>query len=182
LTYIFRYPSTRPSSLLIAVILQDYNGQDIGSAEIEGAGAELNELYKVIPEALMFSMGVDTSKLKKFTLHEHPTESVLAYAHFLQARREAYFRNFSNALIHLQRALQIDSSFAMTEWGIGEVKRLEGNNEEAKEWYRKAAELDPDHPRMAIVASQELRLLPSSIAERFDEKLMIGASYSKLYY
>jgi hypothetical protein len=79
---------------IISVLLQDAIGNDVSSAEIEGPAKEIEELYKVIPESLMSALNVDVSTLKKIKNHSQSTNSTIAYAHFLQARREARARNF----------------------------------------------------------------------------------------
>jgi tetratricopeptide (TPR) repeat protein len=161
--------------ILLSVLLQDANNNDVGSAYIEGPANEIKTLYKVVPSALMSAMDVDFSTLKKLKSHNQPTNSVLAYAYFLQARTEAYEKNFDAAVKYLQRAKEIDPKFAMAYWGIGEVRRLEGNDIEANIWYKKASDIDPDHPKMDIIAGNEMHLVPISLAKRSEERPLPGA-------
>jgi len=168
--------------ILLSVLLQDANNNDVGSAYIGGPANEIKTLYKVVPSALMSAMDVDFSTLKKLKSHNQPTNSVLAYAYFLQARTEAYEKNFDAAVKYLQRAKEIDPKFAMAYWGIGEVRRLEGNDIEANIWYKKASDIDPDRPKMDIIAGNEMHLVPISLAKRSEERPLPGASYAQLNY
>ena len=49
----------------ITAELRNARGLVVGSSQIEGALAELEAIYKVIPEALMYGMAVDTATLSR---------------------------------------------------------------------------------------------------------------------
>jgi uncharacterized protein YigE (DUF2233 family) len=167
-------------NVMITTQLSDANGTIIGSSQIEGSLNELEDIYKMIPEALMFGMGVDAETLKKSRPAVRPTSSVEAYAQFLQARREVQRRNFDAAERRLKRSIEIDSNFATAYWAVGEIKRLQGDANGALEWYQNAKQLNPDHSMPSIEAAQGSNPIPLLFANlrisKADE-LLTGARY-----
>ena len=166
---------------MVTAELRDARGVVVGSSQIEGALAELEAIYKVIPEALMYGMAVDTSTLSRNRRASRPTASVEAIAYFLQARREVYLRDFQAAEWSLRHAIEIDPAFAMAYWAIGEVKRLQGDPALAGEWYAKAAARNKDHPRWSIEPAREAQPVPALLAQlraAETDELLPGAHYS----
>jgi uncharacterized protein YigE (DUF2233 family) len=167
--------------VIITAELRDARGVVVGSSQIEGALAELEAIYKVIPEALMYGMAVDTATLTHNRRASRPTESVEALAYFLQARREVYLRDLDAAEWSLRHAITIDPKFAMAIWAIGEVKRLQGDWAQAGEWHAKAATQNRDHARWSIEPAQEAQPVPALLAQlraAEPEELLPGAHYS----
>jgi uncharacterized protein YigE (DUF2233 family) len=167
--------------VIIAAELRNARGLVVGSSQIEGALAELEAIYKVIPEALMYGMAVDTATLTHNRRAARPTESVEAIAYFLQARREINLRDFDAADWSLRHAITIDPKFAMAIWAVGEVKRLQGDWAQAGEWHAKAAAQHRDHPRWSIEPAREAQPVPALLAQlraAEPEELLPGAHYS----
>src|SRR5215510_1409512 len=130
--------SEQAGNVVIAAELRDARGVVVGSSQIEGALAELEAIHKVIPEALMYGMAVDTPTLIRNRRASRPTESVEALAYFLQARREVSLNDLKTAEWSLRHAIEIDPAFAMAYWAIGEVKRLQSDPVQAGEWHARA--------------------------------------------
>ena len=171
----------RSGQVMVTAELRDARGLVVGSSQVEGALAELEAIYKVIPEALMYGMAVDTSTLSRNRRASRPTASVEAIAYFLQARREVYLRDFQAAEWSLRHAIEIDPAFAMAYWAIGEVKRLQGDPALAGEWYAKAAARNKDHPRWSIEPARESQPVPALLAQlraAETDELLPGAHYS----
>jgi uncharacterized protein YigE (DUF2233 family) len=167
--------------VIITAELRNARGVVVGSSQIEGALAELEAIYKVIPEALMYGMAVDTPTLTHNRRATRPTESVEAIAYFLQARREVYLRDFEAAEWSLRHAITIDPKFAMAIWAVGEVKRLQGDWAAAGEWHAKANAQHRDHPRWSIEPAREAQPVPALLAQlraAEPEELLPGAHYS----
>jgi uncharacterized protein YigE (DUF2233 family) len=167
--------------VIITAELRNARGLVVGSSQIEGALAELEAIHKVIPEALMYGMAVDTPTLTHNRRASRPTESVEALAYFLQARREVYLRDYEAADWSLRHAITIDPKFAMAMWGIGEVKRLQGDFALAGEWHAKASALNRDHPRWSIEPAREAQPVPALLTQlrvAEPEELLPGAHYS----
>jgi uncharacterized protein YigE (DUF2233 family) len=168
-------------NVIITAELRDARAVVIGSSQIEGALAELEAIYKVIPEALIYGMAVDTATLTHNRRASRPTESVEALAYFLQARREVYLRDFDAAEWSLRHALTIDPKFAMAMWAVGEIKRLQGDPAQAAEWHAQAAAQQADHPRWSIEPAREAQPVPALLAQlraAEPEELLPGAHYS----
>ena len=166
--------------IMVSVELRDAGDRIVGSSQIEGARAELEEIYKVIPEALMYGMGVDPQTLKKNRAANPPTRSIEAYAQFLEARRQAHARRFDAAERHLRRSIEIAPDFAMAYWAIGEIKRLTGDNEQAAKWHGEAASRNPDHPRLSIEPATESQPVPALLMQAKTtsaRELGAGATY-----
>ena len=171
----------RSGQVMVTAELRDARGLVVGSSQIEGALDELEAIYKVIPEALMYGMAVDTATLAHNRRASRPTGSVEALAYFLQARREVYLRDFQAAEWSLRHAIEIDPAFAMAYWAIGEVKRLQGDHALAEEWRAKAAAHNKDHPRWSIEPARELQPVPALLAQLRTaeaDELLPGAHYS----
>ena len=167
--------------VMVTAELRDAGGVVVASSQIEGALDELEGIYKVIPEALMYGMAVDTSTLSRNRRASRPTSSVEALAYFLQARREVQARDFQAAEWSLRHAFAIDPAFAMAYWAVGEVKRLQGDPVQAGEWYAKASAQDKDHPRWSIEPAREAQPVPALLAQlraTEPDELLPGAGYS----
>ena len=171
----------RSGQVIVTAELRDARGLVVGSSQIEGPLAELEAIDKVIAEALMYGMAVDTPTLTRNRRASRPTESVEAIAYFLQARREVYLRDFQAAEWSLRHAIEIDPAFAMAYWAMGEINRLQGDPALAGEWYAKAAARNKDHPRWSIEPAREAQPVPALLAQlRAAEpaELLPGAHYS----
>ena len=167
--------------VLVTAELRDAGGVVVASSQIEGALDELEGIYKVIPEALMYGMAVDTPTLSRNRRASRPTASVEALAYFLQARREVQARDFQAAEWSLRHAFAIDPAFAMAYWAVGEVKRLQGDPVQAGEWYAKASAQNKDHPRWSIEPAREAQPVPVLLAQlraTEPDELLPGAGYS----
>ena len=167
--------------VMVTAELRDAGGVVVASSQIEGALDELEGIYKVIPEALMYGMAVDTPTLSRNRRASRPTSSVEALAYFLQARREVQARDFQAAEWSLRHAFAIDPAFAMAYWAVGEVKRLQGDPAQAGEWYAKASAQNKDHPRWSIEPAREAQPVPALLAQlraAEPDELLPGAGYS----
>jgi uncharacterized protein YigE (DUF2233 family) len=167
--------------VMVTAELRDAVGVVVASSQIEGALDELEGIYKVIPEALMYGMAVDTPTLSRNRRASRPTSSVEALAYFLQARREVQARDFQAAEWSLRHAFAIDPAFAMAYWAVGEVKRLQGDPVQAGEWYAKASAQNKDHPRWSIEPAREAQPVPALLAQlraAEPDELLPGAGYS----
>jgi uncharacterized protein YigE (DUF2233 family) len=166
--------------IMIGAELRDANDRIVGSSQIEGARAELEDIYKVIPEALMYGMNVDPHTLKKYQAAKRPTSSIEAYAQFLEAVRHAQVRRFDAAERRLRRSIEIAPDFAMAYWAIGEIKRLNGDEAEAAKWYKEALSRNPDHPRVSIVPATESQPVPAILSaskETRPQQVIDGVTY-----
>ena len=171
----------RSGQVIVTAELRDARGLVVGSSQIEGPLAELEAIDKVIAEALMYGMAVDTPTLTRNRRASRPTESVEAIAYFLQARREVYLRDFKAAEWSLRHAIEIDPAFAMAYWAMGEINRLQGDPALAGEWYAKAAARNKDHPRWSIEPAREAQPVPALLAQlraAEPDELLPGAHYS----
>ncbi len=171
----------RAGHVTVTAELRDARGVVVGSSQIEGSLAELEAIYTVIPEALMYGMAVDTPTLMRNRRASRPTESVAAIAYFLQARREVLLRDLKAAEWSLRHAIEIDPAFAMAYWAIGEIKRLQSDPVQAGEWHAKAAGVNKDHPRWSIEPARESQPVPALLAQlraAETEELLPGAHYS----
>ena len=171
----------RSGQVIVTAELRDARGLVVGSSQIEGPLAELEAIDKVIAEALMYGMAVDTPTLTRNRRASRPTESVEAIAYFLQARREVYLRDFQAAEWSLRHAIEIDPAFAMAYWAMGEINRLQGDPAQAGEWYAKAAARNKDHPRWSIEPAREAQPVPALLAQlraAEPDELLPGAHYS----
>ena len=171
----------RSDDVIITAELRNARGVVVGSSQLEGSLAELETIHKVIPEALMYGMGVDTSTLARNRRASRPTESVEAIAYFLQARREVNLRDFKAAEWSLRHAIEIDPAFAMAYWAIGEIKRLQGDPAQAGEWHAKATATNKDHPRWSIEPARESQPVPALLAQlrgAEPDELWPGAHYT----
>ncbi|HZO45428.1 MAG TPA: phosphodiester glycosidase family protein [Xanthobacteraceae bacterium] len=167
--------------VMVSAELRDAGGVVVASSQIEGALEELEGIYKVIPEALMYGMAVDTPTLSRNRRASRPTSSVEALAYFLQARREVQARDYEAAEWSLRHAFAIDPAFAMAYWAVGEVKRLQGDPAQAGEWYAKASAQNKDHPRWSVEPAREAQPVPALLAQlraAEADELLPGAGYS----
>ena len=113
----------------------------------------------------MYGMAVDTPTLTRNRRASRPTELVEAIAYFLQARREVYLRDFNAAEWSLRHAIEIDPTFAMAYWAMGEVNRLQGDPALAGEWYAQGGRRNKDHPRWSIEPAREAQPVPALLAQ-----------------
>jgi uncharacterized protein YigE (DUF2233 family) len=155
----------RADDVIVTAELRDARGVVVGSSQIEGSLAELETIYKVIPEALMYGMAVDAPTLTRNRRASRPTESVEAIAYFLQARREVQLRDLKAAEWSLRHAIEIDPAFAMAYWAVGEVKRLQSDPVQAGEWHARATAVNKDHPRWSIEPARESQPVPALLAQ-----------------
>jgi uncharacterized protein YigE (DUF2233 family) len=165
---------------IVEAELQSPGGVIVGTSQIEGARAELEEIYKVIPEALMYGMAIDPSTLKKKSTVVRPTESIEAYARFLEAKRQVRARKYDVAERQLRRSIEIAPDFAMAYWAMGEINRLTGHKDEATKWYGEADSINPDHPKLSIEPATESHPVPALLSQiklAGTQELETGAAY-----
>jgi hypothetical protein len=137
----------------------------VSSTELSGPFAVLRRIYKVIPETLIYGLDVHPRRLTYRKSKERPSASLLAYAHYLMARRAMRRKKPAEARALLLEAIGIDGRFAMAVWSIGQIERAAGNAEKAKEWEAKAQAIDLDHPRWPFTASAAAaKILPPLMA------------------
>jgi hypothetical protein len=124
---------------------EDAEGKIISNAEITGPIKELVEIYKSIPAALIYELDIDNVTLKIKNSAKLQTRNTLAYAHYLYAARKLQNNSQTDSEQHLTRATQIDPSFAMAYWALGEITHNE-------DLIKRAVAIDPDHGRISLAS------------------------------
>ena len=137
----------------IAATLVNPSGTVVSSTELSGPFPVLRKLYKAIPQTLVYGLDVAPPALIHRKSKERPTASLLAYAHYVMARRAMRQQRPGDARALLQEAARIDPKFAMALWSVGQIERAAGNTDKASEWEAKAQAIDLDHPRWPFTSS-----------------------------
>lgn len=119
----------------------------------EGSFVELEEVYKSLPEAILFGLGVNLHSLKLVRRRQEPTKNIVAYAFYLEARRVTSFEDFEKAERYLHTALSHDPNFAMSYWALGQLASRRGDIASQEYFELKALSLDKDHPRLPIYSN-----------------------------
>lgn len=117
--------------LTIEVQFKGGDGVLLASTEIAGRVPELNEVYKVVPSALMYGLDLDEKSLKKKGTARKPTSDNLSYAYYLLSWRQLEHGDKEGAERCLLRSVQADSRFAMGYWALSEQKRRSGESSAA---------------------------------------------------
>jgi uncharacterized protein YigE (DUF2233 family) len=151
----------------ITVELQDNSSTILGQSTLNASKKDFETLYKVVPAALLYGMQIELPSLKR-ALHpekSRPTQSVLAYAFFLEAKRQGRSHDYNGAEQSLRQAIDFDPSFACAMWALAELEERRGEAEDASVLRKKAAQVNPDHPRLSVLPGDETRPMPALFAE-----------------
>ncbi|MEL7471246.1 MAG: phosphodiester glycosidase family protein [Pseudomonadota bacterium] len=171
------------STYIVDVSLHASNGEVMASTQMEGDFPTLKRYYKSIPEALLYGMDVDPSKMVALESKTRPTSSVEAFASYLEARRLASMGRLDEAIELVDLAISEDHRFAMAHWGKGQLYELIGDEGERDNWLAKALELDQDHPRLPIhtnVSDPMPTLMENSKNTAWNE-INLGVKYKEVH-
>lgn len=138
------------SSTSLDLQMKAADGSIIATTEIVGNTTDLAEIYKVIPDALLYGLNVDATKLVVKHSAKRPTKNALANAYFLQAGRRLELADIDGAQKALAKAILLDKGFAMAYWASAELSARQGRSPEAKVLYDRARAIDRDHPRVPL--------------------------------
>lgn len=173
------------SNLAVHVALTTPDGSILASTELTGAVSELKEIYKVLPEAILFGLDVDERTLKLRNTAKRPTERVEALAYYLYARRSLAAGDVNSAQSALKRAILADRNFALAYWSLGVLMSDQGMASEGQDFIQEASSIDPDHPKIPLTAAPRMSnpvpsLMSAVLATRGQvQELGPGFSFAK---
>lgn len=149
-------------NLAIHVAFAVADGSLLASTELTGPLSELKEIYKVLPDAILFGLDVDERTLRLKNSAKRPTTSVEAFAHYLYARRKLGSGDVESTQTALERAISLDKKFALAYWSLGVLMSEQGQASEGQNFIRAASRLDPDHPKIPLASpSQKSNPVPN---------------------
>jgi len=150
---------------MIHAALTTADGIIVSTTEMTGPLLELKEIYKVIPEAIIFGLDVNPQTLKKKNTAKPPTKNVDAYAHYLYARRKYSTGDAKSTEAALRKAISLDNRFALASWSLGTLLTQQGRAAEGHELREEASRIDPDHPKITFASpSQQSHPVPSLLS------------------
>jgi tetratricopeptide (TPR) repeat protein len=112
-------------------------------------------MYKIIPETIFYGLDIDEKTLNLLRTAKRPTDNLLAYANFRYALRLLDAGDNDGAVKFLKRACKLDTRFAVAYWSAGQVLSRAGQTTEAKTYFDKAENIDPDHAKPALASAEE---------------------------
>jgi tetratricopeptide (TPR) repeat protein len=144
------------AELTVQVSLIASDSELIATTELTGPTSELKEIYKILPDAILFGLDVDERTLSKKRTAKLPTKSVEAFAYYLNARRKLNAGDIAAAEKALERSISLDSNFAMAYWSLGTLLSQQGKQAEATKPLELANRIDPDHPKYALTSRAQM--------------------------
>ena len=161
----------------LSVYISDLKGLAIRSMSFDGSSEFYREIYRELPETIWYSMGIDPVSFKLIN-SRLATSYPSAYAYYLSAKRSFTSDKVKEAQRKLHLALKIDEKFAMAYWALGEINRITGEIDKAKEYYSKAIEIDQDHPKHPISynAPEPVPSVLNELKKNEWEKVTVGLS------
>lgn len=174
------------NNLAIYVALAAADGSLLASTELNGPLSELKEIYKVLPEAILFGLDVDELTLELKKTAKPPTSSVEAFAHYLHARRNLGSGDIESTQTALKRAISLDRKFALAYWSLGTLMLEQEKSSKGQSFIQEASRLDPDHHKIPLTSSfQKTNPVPNLMSAIRDirdraQELEPGFSFAKV--
>ena len=135
----------------INVRLSNAEGVVLAAVSFTAPRAFLETNYKVIPETLVYGLDIGMETLAPLKTKARPTKSLIAYAQFAEAKRQAARQKLEGALKLLDEAIETDPQFATAHWAAAQILRRMGQEDRAKERETRANEINLDHPKIPIL-------------------------------
>jgi hypothetical protein len=114
--------------------------------------------YKSISEMMIAELQVIPETLTKASAHFKASSSVTANLLYFEAARLAKMHQLAKVKSLLDQAIAEDPNFALAHWGKAELLRAIDKNSQPNEWDKRAAILDPDHPRLSFLGDVQYPL------------------------
>jgi serine/threonine protein kinase/Tfp pilus assembly protein PilF len=156
-------------------VLNALTKQILKSANVKGIGEEsilANQIDELSNEIIK-SIGISDSDIAENPLHisEVTTTSLDAYNYYLKGKNDRYTYLLQDAQRAFQKAVSLDSTFAMAHLNLGLVNRMLGNNDTGRENFENAM-------KYAINSTEKERLIIEAnyahyIQKNPDEKLRL---------
>jgi DNA-binding SARP family transcriptional activator/TolB-like protein len=119
-----RSPTGRPLVRVTPVLLRASNGVEVWSQAYQGEASSVFDIQERVAEQVATAMRLSLSQADKQSLTARPTNSAEAYDYFLRAQNLGSIpglpSEFLRAVALLQRAVQLDPTFAVGYAALGE--------------------------------------------------------------
>ena len=172
-------------------------GRNLFSEQV--TGNNIDELFAMVDELtkkIASRIGITEEKQQEINISDNTTQSIKAYEYYIKGLEDYYLANHANALLNIDRAIDIDSTFASAYLVLSKIFDDMGNilerNEaiiKAKEYSEHSSKKEQLYIEAAYANSIENDILKrieilEQIAEEFpDDKqvhLILGTIYFEL--